>query len=73
MELKDSVMHLYLGQKPSQQIHHNILSIRAVFVKDSPASPISWICGYDEVPMGMTSAGINLTDVKNIFLPGRCR
>jgi|TARA_B110000908_G_scaffold160009_1_gene202787 type IV pilus assembly protein PilA len=73
MQLRDGVMHLYLGQKLPQQIHHNILSIRPVFVKDSPASPISWICGYNEVPMGMTASGINLTDVENIFLPGRCR
>ena len=73
MELRYGVMHLYLGQKLPQQIEHNILSIRPVFVKDSPASPISWICGYNEVPMGMTAAGINLTDVENIFLPGRCR
>ena len=73
MELRDGVMHLYLGQKLPQQIHHNILSIRPVFVEDSPASPISWICGYNEVPFRMTSAGINLTDVENIFLPGRCR
>jgi type IV pilus assembly protein PilA len=73
MELRDGVMHLYLGQKLPLQIHHNNLSIRPVFVKDSPASPISWVCGYNEVPMGMTAAAINLTDVENIFLPGRCR
>ena len=73
MELRDGVMHLYLGQKLPQQIHHKILSIRPVSVKDSPKSPISWVCGYNEVPQGMIAAGINLTDVENIFLPGRCR
>lgn len=73
MELRDGVMHLHLGQKLPKKIHHKTLSIRPVFVKDSPASPISWICGYNEVPLGMSAASINLTDVENIFLPGRCR
>ena len=73
MELSDGVMHLYLGQKLPKKLHNTILSIRPVFVKDSPASPVSWICGYNQVPLGMTAAGINLTDVENIFLPGRCR
>lgn len=73
MELRDGVMHLYLGQKLPQQIHHKILSIRPVSVKDSPESPISWICGYNEVPQGMVAPGINLSDVDRIFLPGRCR
>lgn len=73
MELRDGVMHLYLGQKLPEQLHNKILSIRPVFVKDSPGTEISWICGYDEIPQRMTAAGINLTDVDKIFLPGRCR
>lgn len=73
VEVRDGVMHLILGQKLPNNLHSKIISIRPVFVKDSPASPISWICGYNVVPDGMTAAGTNLTDVDKIFLPGRCR
>lgn len=73
MEVRDGVMHLYLGQKLPEQLHNKIISIRPVFVKDSPKSEISWICGEDEVPSGMTAAGKNLTDISPAFLPGRCR
>jgi type IV pilus assembly protein PilA len=73
MEVRDGVMHLYLGQKMPAKLHHKIVSIRPIFVKDSPLSPIDWVCGKDEVPLGMTAAGINLTDLDVQFLPGSCR
>jgi len=73
MEIREGVMHLYLGQKIPKQLHHKILSIRPVFVKDSPNSPVSWICGLNAVPDGMTAAGSNLTDIPSLYLPGRCR
>jgi len=73
VEIRDGVMHLFLGQKLPQKLHHKKISIRPVFVKDSPASPISWVCGANQVPPGMTAAGINLTDLDVVFLPGRCR
>ena len=73
MEVREGVMNLYFGQKMPQKLHGNVLSIRPVFVKDSPDSPLSWICGYNDVPDGMTGAGINLTDMDMMFLPGRCR
>ena len=73
MVVRDGVMHLYMGQKLPQKLHHKILSIRPVLVKDSPDSPVSWICGLNEVPAGMTAAGTNLTDMEPLFLPGRCR
>lgn len=73
MEVRDGAMHLYMGQELPENLHHKILSIRPVFVKDSPGSPISWICGLNPVPDGMTAAGTNLTDLDRMFLPGRCR
>ena len=72
-EVRDGVLHLYLGNKLPKQLHNKILSLRPVYVKDSPTSPVSWICGYDAVPNGMTGAGRNLTDLERGFLPGRCR
>ena len=73
MEVREGVMHLYFGQKMPEAFHGKILSIRPVFVQDSPTSPMSWICGMNDVPAGMTGAGINLTDLDTMFLPGRCR
>jgi type IV pilus assembly protein PilA len=42
-------------------------------VKDSPTSPISWICGYSATPEGMMAVGDNLTNVDKKFLPLGCR
>jgi len=73
MEVREGVMHLYFGQKMPEKFHGKILSIRPVFVEDSPNSPLSWICGMNDIPSGMIGAGTNLTDLDTIFLPGRCR
>jgi type IV pilus assembly protein PilA len=73
MEVREGAMHLYLGQKMPESLHHKIVSLRPVFVKDSPNSPVSWICANNQVPLGMTAAGTNLTDLGPEFLPGRCR
>ena len=73
LEIRDGVMHLTLGQKLPDSLHDKVLSIRPVYVKDEPSTPISWICGNAEVPPGMHAAGTNLTDVETLFLPGRCR
>jgi len=73
MEVRDGVMHLYLGQKLAASLHDKIISIRPVYVKDSPDSPISWVCGLSEVPDGMVAPGTNLTDLDVQYLPGRCR
>ena len=73
MEVRDGVMHLFLGQKLPSSLHEKIISIRPVYVKDSPGSPVSWVCGLSEVPDGMVAPGINLTDLDVQYLPGRCR
>lgn len=72
-EIRDGVMHMYLGRKMPETLHNKIVSIRPLYVKDSPSSPISWVCGFDEVPSGLTGAGRNLTDLERGNLPGRCR
>lgn len=73
MEVREGVMHLYLGQNLPQNLHNKIISIQPIFVKESPNSPISWICGLNKTPAGLQAAGLNLTDVDKVFLPGRCR
>lgn len=73
LEVREGVMHLWLGQKLPEKLHGKIISIRPVYIKDSPNSPVSWVCGNDEIPSGMLAAGINLTDTPALVLPGRCR
>ena len=73
MVIRDGAMHLYFGQKMPEKLHHKILSIRPIFVKDSPNSPVSWVCGLNKIPSGMTAAGTDFTDIEPLFLPGRCR
>ena len=73
MTIENGAMHLHLGQKLPAQLHDKIISIRPVFVAGSPQSPISWICGLNTVPEGMTAACVNHTNLDLLFLPGRCR
>lgn len=73
LEVRDGVLHLHLGQKLPTRLHEKIVSVRPVFVEGEPAVPLSWICGNNQLPSGMTSTGRNLTDLDLLFLPGRCR
>lgn len=72
-QVRDGVLHMYLGRKMPENLHNKIISIRPLYVKNSPNSPISWVCGFDEIPSGLTGAGRNLTDLERGNLPGRCR
>lgn len=72
-ELKDGALHIHLGRKIQSKLHQKIISLRPVYVEDSTNGTIDWICGYDDVPEGMTAAGTNRTNIKAAFLPGRCR
>lgn len=73
MEVHEGVIHIYFGQKLPEKLHHKVLSLQPVYVKDSPKSPVDWICGLNKVPDGMTAAGTNITDLEIQYLPGRCR
>ena len=73
LEVRDGVLHLYLGQKLPEQLHEKIVSVRPMFVKDEPSVGLSWVCGNNPKPDGMHSPGKNLTDIDLILLPGRCR
>jgi type IV pilus assembly protein PilA len=72
-EVDDGAVHLRLGQKMPAALHGQLLSLRPVYVKDSLASPVSWVCGFDSVPEGMLAAGLNRTNVELKNLPLRCR
>lgn len=73
IELKDGAFHFYLGNKIHSSLKDKMISVRPVIVKGSPASPVSWICGYSAIPEGMIAVGDNLTNVDKKHLPLACR
>lgn len=73
IELKDGAFHLHFGNKAHTSLKDKYISIRPIMVKDSPASPISWICGNASVPEGMVAVGENKTNLELKDLPLNCR
>lgn len=72
MSVENGAMQLSLGNK-LKQLDGKTLTVYPVFVPGSPASPISWLCGFDQLPDGLIAAGVNRTNVERHELPGRCR
>lgn len=74
IELEDGAFHIAFGNKAANVLRGKFLTVRAITVVGSPASPMSWLCGYSAVPMGMEAAGNNLTSVQpQGLLPVSCR
>jgi len=46
--------------------------MRPAVVTGSPASPISWLCGFDEAVTGMEAIGKNKTDIDEGLVPSSC-
>ena len=72
-EIQSGSIHLILGNKLPPSMHGKIVSLRPVVVKDSPLSPISWVCGYDDAPHPLEPVSNNRTNVEPDFLPLGCR
>ena len=72
VRMENGAMHLLLGNKISSYLQGKTLTIRPIFVTGSPQSPISWICGYDEIPNNMQSPAANQTDIERELLPRDC-
>lgn len=73
IEVTEGAMHVRFGNNSNVQIAGKILSIRPLFVTANPSSPISWNCGRNTPPNGMTPSGPNRTDVLPVHLPSACR
>lgn len=73
LHIENGVINLEFGQKMHDQHHGKILSVRPVYVESDSLTPISWICGSDEIPDGMLAAGNDSTTLESEFLPIRCR
>lgn len=73
VEEANGALHMTFGSKAVKPLQGKILSLRAVSVAGSPESPISWICGYSQVPKGMIAPGENRSTVPATLLPVECR
>ena len=66
-------IHITMGNKVNAGMQDKVLTLRPLIVTNSPASPVSWICGHDEIPPGMQAVGDNRTSLSTEFLPAACR
>ncbi|MEM1262379.1 MAG: pilin [Pseudomonadota bacterium] len=73
VELVDGAMHVEMGNAVNAMLKEKILTIRPIFVTESPTSPISWLCGLREPPDGMEAAGEDRTSIEPQYLPSACR
>ncbi len=73
VEVVDGAIHVEFGNFANAAIDGKIVTLQPLVVKASPASPMSWRCGYRGIPEGMTTTGENRTNVDRNFLPSTCR
>ena len=57
----------------AEPLQGQILTLRPLVVKDSPLSPIAWLCGNASPPSGMVPVGKNRTTLKPTVMPLPCR
>lgn len=70
--LDNGALHVQLGNKVHKALENKYVTIRPIVVTGSPASPISWICGYASIPKGMEPVGEDKTDLAREYLPIGC-
>jgi type IV pilus assembly protein PilA len=73
VEISHGAIHVTFGNFVNKALEGQIVTLQPIVVKGSPASPMSWRCGYRDVPKGMESAGENRTNMNPQFLPTSCR
>jgi type IV pilus assembly protein PilA len=73
VEVSHGAINVTFGNFVNKAIDGQIVTLQPILVKGSPASPMSWRCGYRGVPRGMEPAGENRTNIDSRFLPTSCR
>ncbi len=68
----DGALHIEFGNYIHKLASGKVLTLRPQTVEGSPASPMSWQCGYREPPEGLVASGDNRTDIPAYFLPLHC-
>lgn len=73
VEISHGAIHVTFGNFVNKLLEGQIVTLQPIIVKGSPASPMSWRCGYRGVPNGMETVGENRTTMAPQFLPASCR
>ncbi len=73
VDYQNGAFHLKFGNKAVPLLQDKIITVRAITVPGSPASPMSWVCGYSPVPTGMTAGDHDHSSVPAKYLPVKCR
>jgi type IV pilus assembly protein PilA len=73
VEVNQGAISVTFGNFVNKTIEGQIVTLQPIVVKGSPASPMSWRCGYRGVPNGMEPVGENRTNMDAKFLPTSCR
>lgn len=73
VDVVEGAMHVTLGNYAHKLLQDQVLTIRPIFVSESPSSPIAWTCGYREPPKGMEAVGEDKTTLDLKHLPAACR
>lgn len=73
VEVVDGAMHVEFGNHVNSALIGQTLTVRPIFVSESPTSPIAWTCGYRNPPEGMEAAGEDRTTLDRKHLPAACR
>ncbi|HEX6590639.1 MAG TPA: pilin [Moraxellaceae bacterium] len=73
IEMQNGAFHIHFGNKATKALQGKILSVRAAVVRDSPQTPVAWVCGYSPLPNGMEAAANDRTTVGPLLLPMDCR
>jgi type IV pilus assembly protein PilA len=73
VSVKDGAITLVFGNNASAALLDKKVTLRPAVVKDTPSTPIAWLCAQVSVPGGMEVMGQNETDIKASWLPVECR
>jgi len=71
--VENGAVNVTFGNNSNARIAGKRLTWRPIVVKDTPTTPMDWICGSTPVPRGMDAGGTNVTDIPPDALPPNCR
>lgn len=71
--LDGGAIHITFGNRAARSLRGHVLTVRPAVVQDTPAVPVTWLCGHAPPPPPMVARGEDRTDVPPGYLPLRCR
>ena len=73
VDVHNGAISVTFGNFANTAVARKVLTLQPLVVTGSPASPMSWRCGYRAAPRGMEVVGENRSNVNLQFLPTACR